>query len=99
MVIDPEAQDRVRVTVIATGFGIPAEDGIEITKSGMLAGNRMGVRSPLSASAEVSKTPLLRTAKDNTSADVIRLKKMPVLSSAEDEEKYEIPTFLRKQAD
>lgn len=99
MVIDPEAQDRVRVTVIATGFGIPAEDGIEITKGGMLAGNRNGVRSPLSASAEVSKTPLLRSGKDSASADVIRLKKMPVLSSAEDEEKYEIPTFLRKQAD
>jgi cell division protein FtsZ len=99
MVIDPEAQDRVRVTVIATGFGLPAEDGIEITKGGMLAGNRNGVRSPLSASAEVSKTPLLRSGKDNASADVIRLKKMPVLSSAEDEEKYEIPTFLRKQAD
>jgi cell division protein FtsZ len=99
MVIDPEAQDRVRVTVIATGFGIPAEDGIEIAKGGMLAGNRNGVRSPLSASAEVSKTPLLRSGKDSSSADVIRLKKMPVLSSAEDEEKYEIPTFLRKQAD
>jgi len=99
MVIDPEAQDRVRVTVIATGFGIPAEDGIEITKGGMFTGNRNGVRSPLSASAEVAKTPLLRSGKDNTSADVIRLKKMPVLSSAEDEEKYEIPTFLRKQAD
>lgn len=99
MVIDPEAQDRVRVTVIATGFGIPAEDGIEIAKGGMLAGNRNGMRSPLSASAEVSKTPLLRSGKDSSSADVIRLKKMPVLSSAEDEEKYEIPTFLRKQAD
>jgi hypothetical protein len=30
---------------------------------------------------------------------VIKLKKLSVLSGGEDEEKFEIPTFLRKQAD
>jgi len=96
MVIDPEAQDRVRVTVIATGFGIPLEDGVEISKSSMLTGGRAAGRSPLATSAEISST---RSGKESGSSDVIRLKKLPVLSSAEDQEKYEIPTFLRKQAD
>ena len=35
----------------------------------------------------------------NAGGEVIKLKKLSVLSSAEDDEKYEIPTFLRKQAD
>ena len=96
MVIDPEAQDRVRVTVIATGFGIPLEDGVEISKSSILTGGRAAGRSPLATSAEISST---RSGKESGSSDVIRLKKLPVLSSAEDQEKYEIPTFLRKQAD
>jgi hypothetical protein len=32
-------------------------------------------------------------------SEVIKLKKLSVLSTSEDEEKFEIPTFLRKQAD
>jgi hypothetical protein len=33
------------------------------------------------------------------SSEVIKLKKLSVLSTSEDEEKFEIPTFLRKQAE
>ena len=32
-------------------------------------------------------------------SEVIKLKKLSVLSTSEDEEKFEIPTFLRKQAE
>jgi hypothetical protein len=35
----------------------------------------------------------------NGSSEVIKLKKLSVLSTSEDEEKFEIPTFLRKQAE
>src|SRR5690606_24033135 len=36
MVIDPNAQDKVRVTVIATGFGKDAEDATELSGAGLL---------------------------------------------------------------
>jgi hypothetical protein len=31
--------------------------------------------------------------------EVVKLKKLSVLSGSDDEDKYEIPTFLRKQAE
>jgi hypothetical protein len=40
-----------------------------------------------------------RRARESASGDVIKLKKLSVMSSGEDEDKYEIPTFLRKQID
>ena len=93
MVIDPNLQDKVRVTVIATGFGdARSEDTTvtvpQVTKTGDAQG---------SSRAEVP--PFARKAKDAPSGEVIKLKKLSVLSTPEDEEKYEIPTFLRRQAD
>jgi hypothetical protein len=38
-------------------------------------------------------------APSNGGSEVIKLKKLSVLSTTEDEDKFEIPTFLRKQAD
>jgi hypothetical protein len=32
-------------------------------------------------------------------SEVIKLKKLSVLSTSDDDDKFEIPTFLRKQAD
>ena len=40
-----------------------------------------------------------RKQNEGTTGEVIKLKKLSVLSSYEDEEKYETPTFLRKQLD
>lgn len=92
MVIDPELEDRVMVTVIATGFGDRAE-AIDTTS----------VAAPFSTTVA---SPTLNVAdstfgrpKEKAQSDVIKLKKLSVLSSADDEDKYEIPTFLRKQAD
>ena len=101
MVIDPNVEDRVRVTVIATGFGKEMEDAMELSPS-RLSGSGLAKSTLAAAGASSdssSQSPLLRAGKENSQSDVIRLKKLPVLSSAEDEEKYEIPTFLRKQAD
>ncbi len=107
MVIDPTLSDRVRVTVIATGFGDHAEDSNTVAVSPMssLAGGGSGFgHQPLSASKDsreserVDIPTFARKGKDS-GAEVIKLKKLSVLSSSEDEEKYEIPTFLRKQVD
>jgi cell division protein FtsZ len=93
MVIDPKAEDRVRVTVIATGFGeARGESTVSMTqvmggapKDGHLLRDKLEVPA------------FARKAKQG--GEVIKLKKLSVLSSAEDDEKYEIPTFLRKQMD
>ncbi|MCI5065685.1 cell division protein FtsZ [bacterium] len=127
MVIDPEVEDKVRVTVIATGFGKDMEEGIEVSRTtnsgvglstgglsagGLSAGgsdqgssqqgNSQQSTSGFSAGGRntgAGHTPLMRAGKENVENDTVRTKKLPVLSGPEDQEKYEIPTFLRKQGD
>ena len=90
MVIDPDIEDRVRVTVIATGFGEPAEEETSVTTVTQAVKEKTG--------QERLEVPTF-ARKPKQGGEVIKLKKLSVLSSAEDEEKYEIPTFLRKQMD
>lgn len=99
MVIDPNLEDRVRVTVIATGFGdyVSAED---TTVTMTQVGGTPPAKEPVHPTQERLEVPTFaRKAKEGPVGEVIKLKKLSVLSSAEDEEKYEIPTFLRKQVD
>ena len=106
MVIDPDAEDKVRVTVIATGFGDEKEGSTELTNAGRFSRDLMTSSSSTtsSSSSMTTSSPLMRAGSNSMnsskkSSEVIRLKKLPVISSAEDDDKYEIPTFLRKQAD
>jgi cell division protein FtsZ len=79
MVIDPNLSDKVRVTVIATGFG----------------DNRTAsVGTPLEE--KPMATP--KTGIGSTGIGVIPLRKVSVIGG-DDEDKLDIPTFLRKQAD
>ncbi len=80
MVIDPNLSDKVRVTVIATGFG---EHGAA------------SVGTPLEEKP-ISSIP--KTGIGSTGIGVIPLRKVSVIGG-DDEEKLDIPTFLRKQAD
>ena len=97
MVIDPNLEDKVRVTVIATGFGDRASDDTTVTMTQVAMAPGATTKDP---SAERLDVPsFARKAKEAPVGEVIKLKKLSVLSSAEDEEKYEIPTFLRKQVD
>lgn len=100
MVIDENLQDRVRVTVIATGFGDQASDSSTVSLSavgGGSAGNA-ALSAAVSREAQAELPPFARKSKES-SGDVIKLKKLSVLSSSEDEDKFEIPTFLRKSVD
>jgi cell division protein FtsZ len=119
MVIDPDAEDRVRVTVIATGFGDRAEDDVTqgvtgsashgVTMAGVSVNsvtmshaslNQAAAQNPHQTLGERFDTPsFARKPKEISGGEVIKLKKMSVLSSSDDEDKYEIPTFLRKQVD
>lgn len=92
MVIDPDLEDTVRVTVIATGFGDPKIESIPVAPSaaGMLA-----------KEIEKSDVPAFMRNRPAAPADdkVIKLKKVSVLQSSDDDDKFEIPTFLRKSVD
>lgn len=91
MVIDPNLEDKVRVTVIATGFGERADDATTVSMAQVIGASSSDARMEIPAFA--------RKGNQTNGAEVIKLKKLSVLSSAEDEDKFEIPTFLRKQAD
>lgn len=93
MVIDPNLQDMVRVTVIATGFGDRNDDTTTVSMTQVVS-----AREP-SRHEKLEVPTFARKGKDVAGAEVIKLKKLSVLSSSEDDEKYEIPTFLRKQVD
>lgn len=80
MVIDPNLSDRVRVTVIATGFG---------------ENSAVSVGTPLE---EKPITSIPKTGIGSSGIGVIPLRKVSVIGG-DDEEKLDIPTFLRKQAD
>lgn len=92
MVIDPTLQDKVRVTVIATGFGDPHSVGREDNVVPMTQSSSVSEKLDIPAFARKQK-------ESQGGGEVIKLKKLSVLSSSEDEEKYEIPTFLRRQVD
>lgn len=92
MVIDPSVEDRVRVTVIATGFGDRKEEGTT-TAASTSSGREHAVHDRLDIPA------FARRARETSSSEVIKLKKLSVMSGGDDEDKYEIPTFLRKQID
>ncbi len=101
MVIDPNLQDKVRVTVIATGFGEPHEDANTVTMTQVASVKEIQIPvSPMVTGGDKLEIPTFaRKGKEGTGGEVIKLKKLSVLSSPDDEEKYEIPTFLRKQLD
>ena len=93
MVIDPNLEDKVRVTVIATGFGERVDDSAGVSMSQVIGKEADHRNNRLEVPA------FARKSNSGTGGEVIKLKKLSVLSSSEDEDKYEIPTFLRKQAD
>ena len=96
MVIDPELGDLVRVTVIATGFGDrDSRSTIPSASSQIPRLDPLGYEKKLEIPAFARKQ---REAAAPGAADSVKLKKISVMGG-EEEDKYEIPTFLRRQAD
>jgi len=90
MVIDQGMQEDLRVTVIATGFGKAEEKSV----------SRFKKVAPISFSMRENKDvpTFMRKVKVNERFDELKLKEPPEFSM-EDEDRFDIPTFLRKQAD
>ena len=90
MVIDEMMKEELRVTVIATGFGKIEEK----------SASRFKKVAPISFSMRENKDvpTFMRRMKVNERFDELKLKEPPEFSM-EDEDRFDIPTFLRKQAD
>ena len=90
MVIDHTMKDEVRVTVIATGFGKAEEKSLSRSKK----------VAPISFSVRENREipAFLRRVKVSERYDEVKLVEPPDFSM-EDNDRFDIPTFLRKQAD
>lgn len=94
-VIDEKMGDEVRVTVIATGFGAPAAQGLPLGEEEMEFGPKLkvvgGEDYHLPSGLEASEASGGKKPKLAPSEDVDFL--------SYDEKEWDVPTFLRKQAD
>jgi cell division protein FtsZ len=97
MVIDPTLQEEVRVTVIATGFGKAEEKSVPHAAPRF---KRMEKVAPISFSVKENNKEIpafLRKVKVSERFEEVKLEDPPY--SLDDEDRFDIPTFLRKQAD
>jgi cell division protein FtsZ len=101
MVIDESMQEELRVTVIATGFG-KVEEKVAAIPSPVASTvvNRFKRAAPLSVSAKENRDipAFMRRVKVSERFDELKLEE-PAELNADEEERFDIPTFLRKQAD
>ena len=100
MVIDATMQEELRVTVIATGFGKAEEKAIPSTATTAATVARLKKIAPVSLNAKENRDipAFLRRVKTNERYDEVKLDESAEIST-EDEDRFDIPTFLRKQAD
>ena len=98
MVIDKAMQEELRVTVIATGFGRTEEKTASRFKR--IAPISISVRDSVRDSLRENRDlpAFMRRVKVNERFDEVNLVEPPDFS-LEDEDRFDIPTFLRKQAD
>ncbi len=126
LVIDPEMSDKVRVTVIATGFGenvaLPPPSKVSTTAPRPVARPMVGMAGPqaphvplvsqveynyekkldtpaYARKAVVGKDSPIGSGMISGGMGSAASKKFSSLPIAEDDDKYEIPTFLRRQAE
>ena len=109
MVIDPSMEEDIRITVIATGFGKAVEKRVDkpvpsgLKRFSHIPGfkDRSKEIPPFSISVKEGnrETPaFMRRVKANERFDELKLDP-PSDFTIEDEDRFDIPTFLRKQAD
>ncbi len=105
MVIDKMMTEEIRVTVIATGFGKAEEKRVSQFKK--ISSHPFGFREnqrnipPFSFSVKESNRDIptfMRRVRATERYDEVKLDLEPDFP-AQDEDRFDIPTFLRKQAD
>ncbi len=106
MVIDDSMKEEVRVTVIATGFG-KAEEKAFARFRGRTTAISFSTRESAMRESGLREGPLrenrdlptfMRRARVNERYDELKLVEPPDFSTG-DEDRFDIPTFMRKQAD
>jgi len=106
MVVDKAMKEEIRVTVIATGFGKKEEKKAAQFKKvapisfGLREQNKLDIpRFSFGGKENNRDIPaFMRKVKSNERFDELKLE-LSSDFSAEDEDRFDIPTFLRKQAD
>ena len=93
MVIDPDLQDEVRVTVIATGFA----DTMEVKPSPIK--NAVNDDRPRFPSFWQPKNVVNDNNQGMSSQSGVRVNKVPVIGSSISNDDHGIPPFLRKDMD
>ncbi len=105
MVVDKSMKEEIRVTVIATGFG--KKEDKKTSQFKKVAPISFGLREqrkdilPFSFNTRENNRDIpafMRRTKANERFDELKLE-LPSDFSLEDEDRFDIPTFLRKQAD
>lgn len=102
-VIDPEMQDSVRITVIATGFGKPQDGARRVPEAARSAPERPRSRPEphmdLVREQEPAVQPELnRIDRDMTSQEIVK-HRWDRFQRGRREDSLDVPTFLRKQMD
>ena len=96
MVIDEVMAEEIRVTVIATGFGKVEEKSV--SRVPKVAPISFSVKDNIRENKDIPAYIRKIRSNERERYDEVKLKE-PVDFSLEDEERFDIPTFLRKQAD
>ncbi len=95
VVRDDEMGDTIKVTVIATGFG----DRFDADKGHKRSFGAMPIaeKQPTSSRNSLDKPTFIRDRQQTE--NVTRIRTAPVSFIEDDEDQYDIPTFLRKSVD
>ncbi len=97
-VIDEKMKDEIRITVIATGFGGKQER--KATLASVANSNKGNKVVHLGTIVDDLDTPILQRKRQESGKVVtVTADKNALQFSPEDEDKFDIPTFLRRQMD
>jgi cell division protein FtsZ len=97
-VIDEKLEDELRITVIATGFGDKEKEARKPTLVSVAPKERP-VRHLGTIVDDLDAPTWQRKKSEGTEPETINLEKALRMSSQEEDDKFDIPTFLRRQMD
>ncbi len=96
-VIDEKMKDEIRITVIATGFGEKEKEARKFTLGSVANKERKVVH--LGTIVDDLDSPTWQRKKQDTGETETVTADKVALQSSQEEDKFDIPTFLRKQMD
>jgi cell division protein FtsZ len=99
-VIDESMADEIRITVIATGFGVTKEEQKPVLESVPNANRKAKKVVHLGTIVDDTDAPTWQRKKQGSNEiETVTLNKTNFQFSTDEDDKYDIPTFLRRQMD